>query len=39
VAERNLEADDSGDPVSHPDLDIYFIGLAEGTYIPRQRGN
>jgi heat shock protein HspQ len=39
VAERNLEPDDSGDPVSHPDLDAYFAGFAEGTYIPRRRGN
>ena len=39
VAERNLEPDPSGDPVTHPDLDAYFIGLVEGSYVTRQRGN
>lgn len=39
VAERNLEADDSGDPIVHPDLDAYFIGLGDGGYVPRGRGN
>lgn len=39
VAERNLEPDDSGDPIVHPDLDVYFVGLAEGCYTPRLRGN
>lgn len=39
VAERNLELDESSDPITHPDLDAYFIGLVEGTYVPRQRGN
>lgn len=39
VAERNLEPDCSGDPVVHPDLDAYFVGLVEGAYVSRQRGN
>lgn len=39
VAERNLEPDESGDPIAHPDLDAYFIGLGEAGYVPRARGN
>lgn len=39
VAERNLEPDHSGDPVVHPDLDRYFIGFDDGTYVLRRRGN
>ncbi|MCU0837800.1 MAG: heat shock protein HspQ [Rhodospirillales bacterium] len=39
VAERNLEADDSGDPIDHPDLERYFVAFADGTYVARQRGN
>jgi hypothetical protein len=33
------ELDDSGDPFTHPDLNAYFIGLVEGAYVPRDRGN
>lgn len=39
VAERNLTADLSGDPIDHPDLERYFAGFAEGSYVLRQRGN
>ena len=39
VAERNLEADESDDPIHHPDLDQYFYGQAEGVYVPRRQGN
>lgn len=39
VAERNLEPDESGDPIAHPDLDAYFIGLGESGYVSRARGN
>lgn len=39
VAERNLDADRSGDPIVHPELDSYFVGFTEGAYILRQRGN
>lgn len=39
VAERNLEPDESGDAIAHPDLDVYFTGLAGGRYVPRVRGN
>ena len=33
VAERNLEADESGEPIVHPVLDQYFDGLREGLYV------
>jgi heat shock protein HspQ len=39
VAERNLEADGSDDPIHHPDLDDYFFGQADGIYVPRRQGN
>jgi heat shock protein HspQ len=39
VAERNLTADRSGDSITYPDLDDYFIDVAESCYVPRQRGN
>ena len=32
VAERNLEADDSGDPVNHPLLGEFFSGFEAGRY-------
>lgn len=39
VAERNLQADDSGDPIDHPDLNAYFDAFVDGTYRPCRRGN
>lgn len=39
VAERNLEADDSAEPIRHPELDVYFAGIADGIYFRRQIGN
>lgn len=39
VAERNLEADPSAAPISHPEIDHYFDGFAEGRYLPKRRGN
>jgi heat shock protein HspQ len=39
VAERNLEADLSGDPIDHPDLDRYFVAFTDGGYVIRRRGN
>ena len=32
VAERNLEADESADPVRHPELDDFFDGFRDGRY-------
>ncbi len=37
VAERNLNEDDSDDPVRHPDLDQVFSGMRGGVYV-RRRG-
>jgi heat shock protein HspQ len=39
VAERNLELDESGDPVVHPEIDEYFLGVVDGVYVLRVRGN
>jgi heat shock protein HspQ len=32
VAERNLFADDSGEPVDHPLVDVIFEGFKDGQY-------
>jgi heat shock protein HspQ len=32
VAERNLEADLSGDPIKHPGVKMWFTGLQNGRY-------
>lgn len=34
VSEQNLLADDSGDPVDHPDVEFYFKTLEDDHYIP-----
>lgn len=39
VAERNLEPDDSGEEVAHPDLDRHFVAFRDGTYVAGRRGN
>lgn len=39
VAERNLMADDTGEPVSHPALDEIFSRFDGGRYILRDRIN
>jgi heat shock protein HspQ len=33
VAERNLEADVSGEPVQHPLVDDLFSGIVDGRYV------
>ena len=33
VAERNLEPDESGEPVVHPILDHYFDEMQSGRYV------
>lgn len=35
VSEQNLLADDSRDPITHPDVDLMFSGLTNGLYVPR----
>ncbi len=39
VAERNLEPDQSGAPINHQDMALYFEGLGEDGYILRRKGN
>ena len=39
VAQRNLEPDDSHEPIIHPDIRIYFQGLTSEGYTPRYRKN
>lgn len=39
VAERNLEADDTGEPISHPYLHRLFSALDDGRYQTRQTVN
>ncbi len=33
VAEKNLEADHSGEPVNHPWVILFFDGFRKGTYL------
>ena len=37
VSEQNLLPDESGKPVTHPQIDELFIGLEEGRYVARER--
>ncbi|MDZ7751824.1 MAG: heat shock protein HspQ [Gammaproteobacteria bacterium] len=39
VAERNLELDEAGEPVVHPEIDRYFQGISDGVYVPRHALN
>ena len=39
VAERNLEPDDSDQPVRHPAIEQLFSGYSDGHYEPAQRAN
>ena len=39
VAERNLEPDITGDPVSHPLIDALFNGFIDGHHVRVDRGN
>lgn len=39
VAERNLEHDDSAEPVSHPLLDHYFTDFVDGRYVSSHKSN
>ena len=36
VSEQNLLPDESGEPVSHPQVEDYFLGLEDGRYIARE---
>ena len=39
VAERNLTNDNSGEPVSHPLVDVYFDSFEEGRYASQRHYN
>jgi heat shock protein HspQ len=39
VAQRNLESDDSGEPVDHPLVNRFFADYRQGIYVPRNRAN
>ena len=39
VAERNLDSDDSGEPIRHPDLQRFFSAAVGGTYVARHSTN
>ena len=39
VAEQNLEADASADPVSHPLISHYFDSFENGRYVMQSRAN
>lgn len=39
VAERNLEADESGDPIVHPLIDTMFEAFGDGAYLARRKMN
>ncbi len=35
VSEQNLVVDDSGEPISHPQVDEIFVGVENGYYVAR----
>ena len=35
VSEQNLLADDSGEPIRHPQLGQFFVTTADGRYQPK----
>ena len=39
VAERNLEPDAGGEPISHPLVEALFKGFIDGRYIKADQGN
>jgi heat shock protein HspQ len=39
VAERNLESDETGAAVRHPDLALHFRGRSGVLYLPRRKGS
>lgn len=36
VSEQNLLPDDSGKPISHPQLGEHFTGMEDGRYLPKK---
>lgn len=39
VAEQNILADESGEPINHPDLKRYFSKLEAGHYLSKKMAN
>jgi len=39
VAERNLEPDDTGRPINHPDIPDYFTALGDRGYVSKRKEN
>jgi len=39
VSEQNLLPDDSGEPFNHPDINDYFDGMENGSYVTRHKAN
>ncbi|MGD2113265.1 MAG: heat shock protein HspQ [Gammaproteobacteria bacterium] len=39
VAERNMAADDSHEPVNHPLVDAFFTGFRDGVYMSDRSSN
>lgn len=39
VAERNLEPDNSNEPINHPEIDYFFSKFEKGIYLPRYPEN
>ncbi len=39
VAQCNIEPDNSGEPIEHPEIDRYFAEFLNGRYIPARRSN
>jgi heat shock protein HspQ len=37
VAKRNLEPDETGEPILHAEVGMFFEGMGDGAYIPRRR--
>lgn len=35
VSEQNLLPDESGEPIPHPDIEMFFVGMEDGSYVPR----
>jgi heat shock protein HspQ len=39
VPEQNLEADETGEPIWHPEIEDLFLDFHDGVYVPRQMTN
>ncbi|MDY6992191.1 MAG: heat shock protein HspQ [Pseudomonadota bacterium] len=39
VAQRNLQADNSDEPINHPELSEYFTDFIEGKYVSARKMN